>query len=236
MLDLGAILDLPFSPRERHRVDLDRLRAASTSRACVAIHELVPVELAGGDVLVRATEQAARLDAGRGAEGEAMDVVELDLIRGATDPTALEWKLAPATVPLPDRPADVSGDVAAPRPRRGRGRSRDLGRRRLWVRRLLSWVLHEPAAPRLALEDEVEADLDDPVLGRARVRVREGVAGGSELVEEAAGDRHADAGALRVERPHRGKVEGGRAGSRLRRSDRWRRVRSVRRSWFGRPK
>jgi hypothetical protein len=50
------------------------------------------------------------------------------------------------------------------------------------------------------LDDEIEAELEDRLLGGPRVGVRQGVPRGSELVEEAAGDGHAHASALRVER------------------------------------
>jgi hypothetical protein len=84
----------------------------------------------------------------------------------------------------------------------------------------------------VALEDEVETDLEDGLLGGARVGAREGVPGGGELVEEAAGDRHAHAGALGIQglhvgaverwRPSRGRDGGGR--------------RRFHRAHFGRPK
>jgi hypothetical protein len=86
------------------------------------------------------------------------------------------------------------------------------------------------------LDDEVEAVLEDGLLGGARMGVREGVASDGELSEEAAGDRHVDAGALGVERPDLGAVRGGRGGrwcdekgSRVERGRR-------RRGYFGRPK
>ncbi len=63
----------------------------------------------------------------------------------------------------------------------------------------------DSAALRVALEDEVEADLEDLLLGCARVRVREGVAGGGELVEEPAGDGDVEPTEVRREGLDRGR-------------------------------
>ncbi len=142
-----------------------------------------------------AAKDAALLDRGSRAERPALDVIELHLVRGAADAPALEWPRAAAVVTLPDAPPHVGGDVAAPL-----GRRRCVGGRRRLLRSLRTRLRADPAPPRVALEDEVETDLDDGLLGRAWVGMREGIPRGGELREEAAGDGHVKAALLRGER------------------------------------
>jgi hypothetical protein len=52
----------------------------------------------------------------------------------------------------------------------------------------------------VALDDQLEPDLEDGLLGRARVGVRQGVTRGGELLEEAAGHRDMEPALLRGER------------------------------------
>jgi len=108
-------------------------------------------------------------------------VIGLDAAGGAANAAIVRRPLALPLIPLPDRAADLSGDVAGAglgcRGSRRRGRG-DGGR-------LLPRALHEAAAFGVPLDDEVEPDLEDRVAARARMRVREGGAGLLELVEEA---------------------------------------------------
>jgi hypothetical protein len=107
-----------------------------------------------------------------------------------------------------------------------------LGRRTLFrCRCLLARVLHEPTPLRRALEEEIEAGLDDLVAGCAGVRMRKGVARGLELLEEPARHRHVDARQLRVERfdRHRRRSGGDASGGRGRDIPNGC-------TWFGRPK
>jgi hypothetical protein len=133
---------------------------------------------------VRAAEEAALLRGRLRAEREAVDVVDLHLVGRAADSAAVDGPLALALVPLPDGAADVGGDVAGARLVSGRGRV--LGGGLLRGGRLRSSVLHEPAPLRRAVEEEVEAGLEDLLLGRPGMRVGERVAGRVELAQEVA--------------------------------------------------
>jgi hypothetical protein len=66
------------------------------------------------------------------------------------------------------------------------------------------------------LQDEVEPDLEDLVLGRARVGVGERVPRGRELVEEAARDRDVNPPKVRGERLDPDRLRAGARGSRRR--------------------
>ncbi len=138
-----------------------------------------------------AAEDAALLDRGARAERPPLHVIQLDLVGGGADATVREGPSAAPAVALPDGTPDVGRDVAAAR-RRG-WRARLLRSRRTRLR---------PDAPplRVALQDEVETDLEDGLLGRAWVGVRQGVPCRGELLEEAPGNRDVEAALLRGER------------------------------------
>jgi hypothetical protein len=74
------------------------------------------------NVLVRATGEAELTGGVAGAEGEALDVIELELGGGAADAAVLEWKRTATAVALPDRAPDLRGDVAGALGDRGRRR------------------------------------------------------------------------------------------------------------------
>ncbi|HEX9241231.1 MAG TPA: hypothetical protein VF875_02190 [Anaeromyxobacter sp.] len=143
---------------------------------------------------MEAAEEPAGVDGGASAEREALDVIELDLVDGAADPAALERPGAAPVVALPNGAPDRGGNVTGPFTGR-RSRSGRFPRLSLLPR-----LLHDSAALRVTLEDEVEPDLEDLVLGRPRVGVRQRGAGGRELVEEAAGDGDVDAAKVCGER------------------------------------
>ncbi len=169
----------------------DRFGAAAAPRpGREPVHPGVAELPASGDVLVHAAEQPT-VGGGRDAPTlrEGLDVVELDLVRRTADASAVQRPLALALVTFPDRAPDLGGGIAdiaiAPsRWRRGRGRGR---LRRL---RALPRVLHEATPLRSALEQEVETDLQDRVLARARMGMGERRARLLELAEEA--PRHRD--------------------------------------------
>src|SRR6266545_6572927 len=157
-------------------------RFAGRASPCELIHPLVAEDLPRGEVLVRPAEQPAVVDRRRAAARDRLDVVELDLVGGATDSTSVESPLAPPAVPLPDGSLDVGGDVLAPP---CASRPWWCGRGGLGRRRVLPRLLDEPPALRVTLQDEIEPGLDDLLRAGARVRVRERGASGVELVEEA---------------------------------------------------
>jgi len=115
-----------------------------------------------------------------------LGVIDLDPARGAADPAALDRPLTLAPVAPPDGATDLGGDVAA-WVLCGSGHG-SLRGGLSWRRRLLPRVLHEPAPLRGAIENEVEPHLEDLVSAGTGMGVREGVAGGLELGEEALGD------------------------------------------------
>jgi hypothetical protein len=131
------------------------------------------------------TREARVLDRGRPAQCPWSDVVEFDLEGRAADAAVLHLPLAAASVADPDRPPHVRGDVIGVRARRGRRLPR---------------LRHDPLPLRGAVEEEVEAGLEDLLGGRAGIRVREGVPGGVELGEEAAGHGDVEAGEVRRDR------------------------------------
>jgi hypothetical protein len=112
-----------------------------------------------------------------------MDVVDLELVRRAADAAVGHRELAPSLVAVPDLPLHVRGDVVG---LRGPG--------------LTPWLVDEPLALRVSLEEEVERGLEDLVCARAGVRVRERCPGRLELPEEALRDGEVNAAQLGGER------------------------------------
>ncbi len=111
------------------------------------------------------------------------DVIELELVGGAADAAALEGELAPALVALPDCALHVGRDVVVPR----------------GGPRLRPGLLDEPAPLGVALEEEVEASLEDRLVVPVREGVRERGLRSRELLEEAAGDGDVHPAQLRRE-------------------------------------
>jgi hypothetical protein len=153
------------------------------------VHEVVAVQPARVNVLVRATGEAELTGGVAGAEGEALDVIELELGGGAADAAVLERIRAAPAVALPHRAPDFRADVAGPfGGRRWRRQSAGRRRRHGLGRGLLARLHPDPPAFAVAIDDEIEADLEDDIVGRARVRVRERVPGRGELLEHAPRD------------------------------------------------
>jgi hypothetical protein len=136
---------------------------------------VIAVELPCRDVLVEPAEDAALVDGRARAEGEAVEVVELELVGRAADAAALQRPGAAAPVPRPDAAPDLGGDVAGALRRMGWRRGKSSRGWRGSHGGLLGLRLHPPglrpdaAALPVPLDDEVEAELEDGVVGRARV-------------------------------------------------------------------
>jgi hypothetical protein len=110
-------------------------------------------------------------------------VIELQALRRPADPAGLERPLALPRVTRPDLALHGGGDVV----RTGRARRRP-------------GLLDDSLRLRVLLEQEVERDLEDVLGPAAWNRVRQGVARGVELLQEAPRDRHVQPMQLRRER------------------------------------
>jgi hypothetical protein len=116
-------------------------------------------------IVVPLAEEPAPLDGRRAAERPPVEVIELEPVRGPAHAAALERPDAAPAVALPDRPPHLGGDVAAARGRLARRRPHARLRRASRLPRLAA----DPAPLAVALDDEVEAELEDRLLGSAWV-------------------------------------------------------------------
>jgi hypothetical protein len=144
-----------------------------------------------GELIVREAQQPQVLDRRGAVLRQRHHVIELQARRGPTDAAALERPLALALVTRPDLALDGGRDVVWT----GRRRRRRTGRPRRCPR-----FLDDSFPLGVLLEQEVERDLEDVLGSTARNRVRQGVARGVELLQEAAGDGHVQPVQLRRER------------------------------------
>jgi len=147
---------------------------------------VVPVEPARGDVLVPAAEDPALVDRGAGAARPTLHVVQLELVGRAADAAVLEGPGTASAIALPDGTPDLGRDVAA-----ARAPLLTLRWRRLRA---------DPAPLRVALQDEVETDLEDGLFRSARVGMRQRIPRRRELVEEPPGNGDVEPAPLRGER------------------------------------
>jgi hypothetical protein len=147
------------------------------------IHPGVPEDVPRRVVVVPLAEDPAVLDGRCTPEGTRLEVVDLAPSRRAAD-AAAERPLAPPSVALPPRAPHVRGDVAGDRGGGRRG----------------SRLLHEPAALRVPLDDEVEPRLEDVRDARGGEGVRERVPRLLELLREALLGREVNPDELRGER------------------------------------
>jgi hypothetical protein len=160
---------------------------------------------------VEVAGEAGLLGGGPGAQGEPLDVVELEPPGGAAEPTVLERPRALPTVPLPYLPPHGRRDVAAAPGRRRRSdggggaggsgaRRRSGGDLTVGRGRPLPRLRPDPATLAVPVDDEVEPELEELVVRDVRVGVRDRIAGCVELLEQSAGDRDVEAGQLGGER------------------------------------
>ena len=140
------------------------------------VHPVVAVDLAGGELVVRAACEATVVDRGRPAPGARDDVIDLEAQGGAADPTGIDWPLALSVVARPHLPPHRGGDAIGPR---GAG--------------VLPGLLHRASPLGLVRKEQVQSGLEDLLRRGARLRVPLSRPGGLELVEELLRHGHVEA-------------------------------------------